>query len=238
LCALADVDLEPLSAGRDRQALIAELADDVERFAHGLIQGEAQRIRRNRALDLDTHVRRRLEEAIGRDQSVERLMRSLEVVVGQVVHESLLRVDGVCEHRAAEELVPQGPPEPLHLAQRLRVLRPTADVQDAQPGERLFELGPSSPHRVLPAIVGQHLLRLTVRRHAVLERLHHQRRLLVVRERVTDDEPAVVIHEHAHVEPLRAPQPEREDVRLPQLVRCRALEPARLVLARWRRRRR
>lgn len=56
-------------------------------------------------------------------------------------------------------------------------------------------------------------------------------------ERVTDDEPTVVIHEHAHVKALRAPQPEREDVRLPELVRRRALEPARLVLARPRRRR-
>jgi hypothetical protein len=57
-------------------------------------------------------------------------------------------------------------------------------------------------------------------------------------ERVTDDEPAVVIHEHAHVQPIRAPQPEREDVRLPQLVRCRSLEATRPVFALRGRRRR
>ena len=210
--ALADVDLEALSAGRDRQPLITELTDDVERFAQGLFEGQAQRVRGDRAFDLRADVRRRLEEAICRDQAIERLMRPLEVVVRQVVHESLLRVDGVREHRAAQELVPQRLPEPFHLAKRLRVLWPTADVQDAQSRQRLLELGPSSPHRVLPAVVRQHLLRLTVRRDAVLERLHHQRGLLVVRERVTNDEPAVVIHEHAHVQSLRAPQPERKDV--------------------------
>lgn len=102
-------------------------------------------------------------------------MGPLEVVVGQVMHEPLLRVDGVCEHRASQELVPQRLPEPFHLAERLRVLRPTADVQDPQARQRLLELGTSSPHRVLPAIVGQHFLRLAVRRDAVLERLHHQR---------------------------------------------------------------
>src|SRR5690349_11874399 len=60
----------------------------------------------------------------------------------------------------------------------------------------------------------------------------------MMRERVSDDEPAVVVHEHAHVQPLRATQPEREDVRLPELVWCRALEATRAVLAlRCRRRR-
>lgn len=118
------------------------------------------------------------------------------------------------------------------------MLRPTADVLHAQPRERFFELGLSAPHCVLAAVVGEHLRRLPIRSHAALEGLHHQRGLLMVRERVADDEAAVVVHEHAHVEPLRTPQPKREDVRLPQLVRRRALEATRTVLALSRRRRR
>jgi hypothetical protein len=139
-------------------------------------------------------------------------MRSLEVVVREVVLESPLRIHEVREHRAPEELVPQRLPEPLDLAERLRMLGSAADVLDAVALERLLEHRPASPHRVLPAVVRQHLLRLAVRRDAALERLHHQRRLLVMRECVADDEPAVVIHEHAQVQPLLPALQEREDV--------------------------
>jgi hypothetical protein len=55
------------------------------------------------------------------------------------------------------------------------MLRPTSDVLDAVTLERLLEDRSSAPHRVLPAVVGQHLLRLTIRRDAALEGLHHQR---------------------------------------------------------------
>ena len=179
-----------------------------------------------------------LEEAIGRHEAVERLVRALEVVVADVVREPVLRVLHVREDRAPQKLVPQRLPEALDLAERLRMLRPTADVLDAHPCERFFKLGLAAPHRVLPAVVGQHFRRRTVRRDAALEGLHHERRLLVVRECVADDEAAVIVHEHADVQPLRAPQPKREDVRLPQLVRRRALEAARTVLAFGCRRRR
>jgi len=237
LRALADVDLETLSAGRDRQPLVAELADDVEGLADRLFEGEPQGVRRDRAFDLGADVLGGLEEAICRHEPIERLVRPLEVVVRQVVHEPLLRVDRVSEDRAAEELVPQRLPEALDLAQRLRMLRPTPDVVNAHPPECLFEFGLAAPHRVLPAVIGQHLSRLAVRRDAVLERLHHQCRLLVVCERVPHDEAAVVVHEDAHVQSLRAPQPKREDVRLPELVRRRTFEAPRSVLPRRRRRR-
>jgi hypothetical protein len=154
-------------------------------------------------------------------------MRPLKVVVRQEVGETVLRIDCVRKHRPAEKLVPQRLPEPLHLAQRLRVLRPTADVLDAHPLQRLLELRLAAPHRVLPAVVRQHLRRLSVRSDASLECLHHQRGLLMMCERVADHEATVVIHEHADVQPLRAPQPERKNVRLPQLVRRRALEAPR-----------
>ena len=228
---VAYVDLEAGRASGDRQPLLAELADDVERLARRLLEREPQLVGRHSALDLGPHVRGGLEVAVGGDEAVERLVRTLEVVVADEVLEPALCVDDVREHGAAEKLVPQGLPEALDLAERLRVLRPAADVVDTHPGEQLLELGLAAPHRVLPAVVGQHLGRLAVRRDAALERLHHQRRLLVVRERVADHEAAVVVHEHADVEPLGAPQPEREDVRLPQLVRHRALEAARRVLA-------
>lgn len=225
------MDLEPGRAGGDRQPLIAELADDVERLARRLLEREPQLVGRDRALDLRAHVRGRLEVTVGRDEPVERLVRALEIIVADEVIEPALRVDDVREHGAAEELVPQGLPEAFDLAERLGMLRPAADVLHAHAREQLLELRLAAPHRVLPAVVGQHLGRLAVRRDATVEGLHHERRPLVMCERVTDHEAAVVVHEHAHVQPLGAPQPEREDVRLPQLVGHRALEAARRVLA-------
>lgn len=225
------MDLEAQLARRDRYALVAELPDDIERLAHRLLEREPQLVLRDGALDLRTHVRRRFEESICRHQAIERLMRPLEVVVGQEVRQPILGIHRVCEHRPAQKLIPQGLPESLHLAERLRMLRSAPDVLDAHPLQHLLELGLAAPHRVLPAVVGQHLRRLPVRGNASLERLHHQRRFLVVCKRVPHHEPAVVVHEHAHVQPLRPPQPEREDVRLPQLVRRRSLEASRRVLA-------
>jgi hypothetical protein len=228
---VADADIEPLLAGCDREALITELTDDVEGFAWLLFERESQCVLRDLLLDCLAHVRRGAEESICWNKAVESLMRSLEVVVREVMFEPALRVDEVREHRAAEKLVPQRLPETLDLAERLRMLRATADVLDAVALERLFELGPSTPHRVLPTVVGQHFLWLTVRRDAAFEGFHHQSGFLVVCDRVADDEAAVVVHEHAQVQPLLATLKKRKDVRLPQLIRCRALEPPWQMLA-------
>lgn len=111
------------------------------------------------------------------------------------------------------------------------MLGTAADVLDAHPRQRLLEFGLPAPHRVLAAVVGQYLGRLAVRRDAMLQGLHHQRGLLVVRERVTDHEAAVVVHEHANVQTLGTPQSKCENVRLPQLVRRRALEAPGQMLA-------
>ena len=104
------------------------------------------------------------------------------------------------------------------------MVRAALDVFDALPLQLRLELGLTAPRRVLAAVVGERLLRNAEGSDALFEGLHHQRRLHVVRDGVTDDEAAVVVHEHRHVEPLMLAQQEREDVRLPQLVRRRALE--------------
>jgi hypothetical protein len=230
LCGVVDVNLEPLLAGGNRKPLIAELADHVKGLARRLLEREPQLIRGHLPLDLFADVRRRLEEAVGGHEPVERLVWPLEVVVADVVLEPALRVDEVGEHRATQKLVPQRLPKPLDLAQCLRVLGAAADVVDARLPQHLLELGLAAPHRVLTAVIGEHLLRLAVRRHRALESLHHERRLLMMCERVPDDKPTVVVHEHAGVQPHVPPKPKREDVRLPKLIRRRPLEAPRLVL--------
>ncbi len=115
------------------------------------------------------------------------------------------------------------------------MLGPALDVADALPPQLLLKLRLPPPRRVLAPLVGQDLLRRPVRRDAPRQRLHHQRRALVVRQRVGDDVARVVVHEGRQVQPLVASEQKREDVRLPHLVGCRALEASRPVLARRRR---
>jgi hypothetical protein len=110
------VDFEARRAGRDRQPLITELADDVKRLARRLLERQPQLVRGDRTLDLGAHVRCRLEEAVRRHEAVEGLVRTLEVVVADEVLETTLRVDDVREDRAAQKLVPQRLPEALDLA--------------------------------------------------------------------------------------------------------------------------
>lgn len=98
--------LQALGTRGDREPLIAELAHHVKRLADRLLEREPQLVLRDRALDLGAHVSRCLEEAIRGHQTLERLMRTLEVVVADEVIEPALCVDGVCEDRAAEKLVP------------------------------------------------------------------------------------------------------------------------------------
>jgi len=131
LTAVANLHLQAIAAGGDRQSLVAELADDIERLSRRLLQCEAQLVRRNRALDFRAHVCGDFEEAVRRHEPVERLMRSLKVVVVDEVFESLLRVNDMREHGATEKLFPDRSPKPLHLAERLRGLRSTSNVPDA-----------------------------------------------------------------------------------------------------------
>ncbi len=111
------------------------------------------------------------------------------------------------------------------------MLGPALDVPDALAPQLLLKLRLPPPSRVLAPLVGQHLLRRPVRRNAARQRLHHQRRALVVRQRVRDDVARVVVHEGCQVQPLVASQEKREDVRLPHLIGRRPLEAPRPVLA-------
>ncbi len=108
-------------------------------------------------------------------------------------------------------------------------------VPDPLATELLLELRRPAPGGVLPPLVGQNLPRSPVRRDPAVERLEHESRALVVRDGVPDDEPRVVVHERREVEPLVAPQQEREDVRLPELVRLCPLEAPLRVLPSGRR---
>lgn len=159
-------------------------------------------------------------------------MRSLEVVVLHEQPDASLAVGEVCEHRLAQELLPQRLPEPLDLPERLWMLRPALHVCDAVTAQELFEVRLAAPRRVLPSLVGEDLARLAVLRYAALQRLEYQRRLLVMRHRPRHQVPRVIVHERRDVQSLISSQLEREDVALPQLIRLGAFETTRRLLTR------
>ena len=118
------------------------------------------------------------------------------------------------------------------------MLRTALHVANALTPQLLLEVRLAAPRGVLPPLVGEDLLRRSVVGNPACQRLHHQHRALMVRERVRHDEARVIVHEGREVQTLMASQQKREDVRLPELIRCSALEAPRWVLARRRRLRR
>lgn len=151
-------------------------------------------------------------------------MRALEVVVLDEQRHPALAVLEVGEHRPAEQLLPQRLPEPLDLPASLRVMRATLHMRDPVPLQLRLELGGSSPGRVLAPLIGQDLTRRSILGDAARERLEHQHASLVMRHRQTHQIARVIVQERGHVNPFMPPQQEREQVRLPQLVRFGALE--------------
>jgi len=229
---VADPDLQSAALGGDAEVAIAESSNEIERFSCRLLVRESHRVGGDVLLHRRAHVWRRAEESIRRNEAVEPLMSALEIVG---VHEELdapVAVSEVREDGAGQKLVPKRLPEALDLAERLRVLGPTLDVADAVRLELTLEVRFATPRRVLPTLVGEDFARLAVSGDAALERLHHELGPLMVSQVVRDDEARMVVHEGGHVEALVAAQQEREDVRLPELIGLRALEPPRRVFAR------
>lgn len=125
-----------------------------------------------------------------------------------------------------QKLLPHRGPEPLHLAQRHRVLWPRHEVRHPVLLQFDREAALAPPVRVLAAPVGEHFLRGRVfpDRHPVgLDHRLRRRRAVKIEPH---DVARVVVHEGDHVGVFPA-QPEREQIALPHLVRRCPLEEAR-----------
>ncbi len=226
---------QPAAGRRDRQVPVTQPTDQVKGLSRRLLERQPLRVLADALLDRLAHLRRRPEETVRRHQPLDALVWALKVVRVHEKPQPPFTVGEVGKHRPTQEFLPKRLPESLHLAKRLRVLGPALDVPDALPPQLLLEFRLPPPRRVLSPLVGQHLLRRPVRRDAARQRLHHQRRPLVVRQRPRHQEARVVVHEGCQVQPLVASQEKREDVRLPHLVGRRPLEAPRAVFARRRR---
>ncbi len=129
------------------------------------------------------------------------------------------------ELRALQELLPEGFPEALDLAQGHGVMGPALQVVDVILPEFGLEAGRAPPARELPALIREHLFRDADLRHRPAVDLQDVLRRLAP-EDVEAHHVAGVIVEEADEVGVLAAQAEGEDVRLPQLVRRGALEEA------------
>lgn len=218
-------------ARADRERAIPELPGQVERLPQRLRLRQAQRVLGHLRLDTRPHRACGTEEPVCRREPLQPLVRTLEVVVLDKKRHAALAVLEVGEHRPREQLLPQGLPEPLDLPAGLRMVRAALHMRDAVALEFGFELRGSTPGGVLPALIGQDLPRRPILGDPPRQRLQHQHTPLVMRHRQTHKISGVIIQERRHIDPLVAPQQEREQVRLPQLVRLGAFKVLDLLLA-------
>ncbi len=116
---------------RYRQLAIPQAPHQVEGLAQRLLVRQPQRVLLHCPLDRRAHLRRRPEEAVGRHQPAERLVRPLEVVRVHEEPDAFHAVGEICEDRLAQKLVPERLPETLDLPECLRVLRAALDVPNA-----------------------------------------------------------------------------------------------------------
>ena len=154
-------------------------------------------------------------------------MRTLEVVVLNEQRHPPLAIVEVGEHRARQELLPQGLPEALDLAAGLGMVRAALHMPDALAPKLLLEVGRAPPCGVLPPLIGEDLPRGPIVRDASRERLHDERAPLVVSHHQTHKIAGVVIQERRNIDPLVFLQQEREQVGLPQLIGFGPLEAPR-----------
>ena len=145
-------------------------------------------------------------------------MRSLKVVVLDEQRHAALAVLEVREHRAAEEFLPQGLPEPLDLAASLRMVRAALHMMDAVAFELRFELRGPAPGGVLSALVGQDLLRRSVLGNGACECLEHEHAPLMVGHHQAHEVAGVIVQKCRDINTLVASQQEREEIGLPQLI--------------------
>jgi hypothetical protein len=211
----------------DAELPIAQLAHEVEGLLRRLLASKPQRVGFDRLLHRVAHLLRSPEESVGGHEPLERLVRTMEVVVIDEEREPPFAIRVVGEDRPRQKLVPQRLPESLDLAQRLRVLRPALHVTDPVATQQLLEGRLAPPRRVLPPLIGQDLFRRAVACQRPFERFEHQLGLLVMRQRVSDHEARVIVHEADQVQTLVPAQQECEEVRLPHLIGQRSLEASR-----------
>jgi hypothetical protein len=223
---ITDTEFEFALFGAEHDRLAVHPPDHVEGRVRFAAQGEFEEIFLNARLDGFAEFILDLEEAIGRAETINALMRSLVVIVFDPEFDPLARGVEAVELGANQEVLPERGPEALDLAEGHGMLRAGFEVRHAILFELGLETADAAPGGVLAAIVGEHLLgRLELADRHPIDFDHRGGRGTAEQIRA-DDEPRVIIHEGDEVG-VTPPEAEGEDVGLPHLIGGGPLEETR-----------
>ena len=162
-------------------------------------QRQLQEIFLNAGLDGFAQFILDLEEAVGRAQAVNALMRSLVVIVFNPEFDSFAGGIEAVELGADQEVLPDRGPEALDLAKRHGMLRAGFEMRHAILLEFGLEAADAAPGGVLATIVGEHLLGRLELADGDPVHLDHRRGRGTAEQVRADDEPRVIIHERDEV---------------------------------------
>lgn len=222
---IADTEFEFALLGAEHDRLAVHPPDHVERRLRLAAQGEFEEVLLHAGFERLAQLRLDLEEPVGGAHPLDALMRALVVVILDPELDALAGgLEGV-ELRPHEEVLPDGGPEALDLAERHRVMRPGLDVGHAVLLEFRLKAAGAPPSRVLAAVVSEHLLRWLILADGDAIHLDDRRSRGTAEQVRPHDEARVIIQEGDEVG-VTAAEPEREDVRLPHLIGRGPLEEA------------
>jgi hypothetical protein len=216
---IADAEFEFALLGSKDHRLAFHPAHHVERRPGLSPQRHLKEVLLDAGLQGPAQLRLDLKVAIRRTECPDSLVGALVVVI---LDPQLNPFPGRFEAfklRPDQELLPDRRPEPLHLSQGHRMLGTGFDVDHTILLHLRLKPAHTAPGRVLTPVVGEHFLRRLILpgRHPVY--LDGCRCCRAPEQVRPDHIPGVVIHERDQVG-IPSPQPEGEDIGLPELVGC------------------
>jgi hypothetical protein len=214
---IADTEFEFALLGPQHDRLAVHATDHVEGGLRFAAQGQFQEVFLDAGLDGFAQRRLDLEEAVGRADAFDALVRSLVVVILDPEFDPFAGGIEAVELRPGQELLPDTFPEPFDLAQRHGMLGTALEVGHPVLFEFGLEAAGPAPGRVLATIVGEHFLgrRELGRRHPI--NFDHRLCRRAAKQIRTHQETRVIIQEGDQIG-IATAQPEGKDVRLPHLV--------------------
>jgi hypothetical protein len=190
-----DLHFDLALLGAQHDGLFAEPANHVEWALRRAAQRQLLHVVGDATLDHRAQFLRDRKEPIRRAQAVQPLVWAFVIVVFHPPPHALLRLLEAVELRPFQKLLPDCLPEAFDFAQRHGVVRLAAEMMDPIFGQFLLEASPPAPRRVLPAIIGEHLLGHTVLRRRRAIDFQHVLGGLAAKQSQPDHVPRVVIQE-------------------------------------------
>lgn len=165
---------DPSALAVQRHLLVADLPEDVHALAwRSRERGVELVCFHARLVRFAQHVLC-AEEAIGRHEPLDPLVRPEVVVVREVVPETGPCFAEILRLRALPQLHSDRLPEPLALPERFRVVRARHHVLDPFAHEQALEVRFAAPSEVLATLVGEHFLGFAEALDAFHQRLAHK----------------------------------------------------------------